>query len=58
MTSVARLGVKLDDLDQEPMEFNDLAGGPRHAATVAELKARVDKNRVVEYKPVGEGKKQ
>ncbi len=49
-------GVELYDQDQDPREFNNLAGDPRHAATVAELKALVDKNWAVEYKPADKGK--
>lgn len=51
-------GVELYDQDHDPKEFNNLATDPKHAATVAELKALVDRNWANEYKPSGEGKGQ
>jgi len=51
-----RQGVELYDQDVDPREFNNLAADPKHAATVAELKALVERNWADEYRPAGEGK--
>lgn len=49
-------GRELYDHENDPHEFTNLAEDPKHAATVAELKALVQKNWANEYKPAGEGK--
>jgi uncharacterized sulfatase len=49
-------GVELYDQDSDPKEFTNLAGDPKHSATLAELKAMIDRNWANEYKPSGEGK--
>lgn len=48
-------GVELYDHDNDPHEFTNLAADQKHAATVAELKAHVDKNWANEFKPSGQG---
>jgi uncharacterized sulfatase len=50
-------GVELYDQDADPKEYTNLAEDPKHAATVKELKALVDRNWTNEYKPEGEAAK-
>ena len=50
-------GTQLYDYETDPQEFHNLANDPKHAGTVAKLKALVQKNWANEYKPAGEGKK-
>ncbi len=51
-------GAQLFDIQNDPQELHDLAGDPKHAATVKELKALVAKNWAEPYRPAGKaGKK-
>jgi iduronate 2-sulfatase len=50
-------GAQLHDMQNDPQELNNLAGDPRHAVTVAELKALVQKNWANAYRPANETKK-
>ncbi|MBI3881633.1 MAG: sulfatase [Verrucomicrobia bacterium] len=50
-------GTQLYDYDTDPQEFHNLANDPKHAGTVAELKALVQKNWANEYHPGTEDKK-
>jgi uncharacterized sulfatase len=47
-------GVELYDYSNDPEETRNLAGDPKHAQTVAILKARIDRNWARSYRPVAE----
>jgi uncharacterized sulfatase len=46
-------GAQLYDMEQDPQELHNLAADPKHAATVAELKALVAKNWSQPWVPAG-----
>jgi len=52
-----REGTELYDYDTDPTEQHNLAGDPKYAATVAELKALIRKNWAKPYRPSAEGGK-